>query len=265
MAEQPFDDHPVDEPDSAAEIAVEPDNAIEGTVVLFPGAAPPPAPRKAKFGEVAELRPILPEHLRTVAAARKHYGWHAKRARHHSLYHLVRLPSRAANTVRWAALGLLKLGWIELNWWWVTEQTYLRSQAVRDNDPRTWESLHKHAIKRRAFRGSVLGVQRSPLPCSSAAGSRSRRGGHGWPPPWACCPRSRGSAGPMTSRYSPRPACPWRTRRCRSRWSCAPWKDCASRASTRHSARTGRTPSCSSTRSSATGRAGWPGSTCRSA
>ncbi len=55
-----------------------------------------------------------------------------------------------------------KSAWIELNWWWVTEQTYLRSQAVRDNDPRTWESLHKHAIKRRAFRGGRRSLSRPP-------------------------------------------------------------------------------------------------------
>ena len=163
MAEQPLEGQADYEPD-ATENAPVPDDAIEGTVVPFPGAAPElPAPRKARFGEVAELRPIIPAHLRTVGAARKHYGWKARRARHHSLYHLVRLPGRAVNTARWAALGLLKLGWIEVNWWWVTEQTYLRSQAVRDNDPRTWESLHKHAIKRRAFRGAVLGAQMAAI------------------------------------------------------------------------------------------------------
>ena len=142
-----------------AEIAPVPDDAIEGTVVPFPGAAPPPAPRKARFGEAAELRPILPAHLQTLAAARKHYGWHLKRGRHHLLYHLVRLPARGWNTLRWAGLGVLKIGWLQVNWWWLTEQTYLRLQAVANNDPRTWESLHKHAVKRRAFRGGVLAVE----------------------------------------------------------------------------------------------------------
>ena len=115
-----------------AEHAPLPDDAIEGTVVPFPGAAQPPAPRKAKFGEAAELRPILPAHLQTLAAARKHYGWHLKRGRHHFLYHLVRLPKRAWDTLRWAALGVLKIGWLQVNWWWLTEQTYLRMQAVRE-------------------------------------------------------------------------------------------------------------------------------------
>jgi DNA segregation ATPase FtsK/SpoIIIE, S-DNA-T family len=59
----------------------------------------------------------------------------------------------------WAGLGVLKAGWVQVNWWWLTEQAYLRSQAVRDNDPRTWESLHKHARKVRLVRGSVLAAE----------------------------------------------------------------------------------------------------------
>ena len=147
-----------------AEIAPVPDGRDRGDGCPVPRrAAQPPAPRKAKFGEAAELRPILPAHLQTLAAARKHYGWHLKRGRHHFLYHLVRLPARGWNTLRWAALGVLKIGWLQVNWWWLTEQTYLRMQAVASNDPRTWESLHKHAVKRRAFRGGVLAAELAAL------------------------------------------------------------------------------------------------------
>jgi S-DNA-T family DNA segregation ATPase FtsK/SpoIIIE len=157
------DDRPWPVDAGGDETAPVPDDAIEGTVVPFPGAAQLPAPRKAKFGEAAELRPILPAHMQTLAAARKHYGWHLKRGRHHFLYHLVRLPARGWNTLRWAGLGVLKIGWLQVNWWWCTEQTYLRLQAVANNDPRTWESLHKHAVKRRAFRGGVLAAELAAL------------------------------------------------------------------------------------------------------
>jgi S-DNA-T family DNA segregation ATPase FtsK/SpoIIIE len=163
MAVPPFDGLPGNGDEPADETALEPDDAIQGTVVPFPGSPPPPAPRKAKFGEAAELRPILPAHLQTLAAARKHYGWHLKRGRHHFLYHLVRLPKWGYDTLRWAALGVLKIGWLQVNWWWLTEQTYLRMQAVASNDPRTWESLHKHAVKRRAFRGGVLAAELAAL------------------------------------------------------------------------------------------------------
>jgi S-DNA-T family DNA segregation ATPase FtsK/SpoIIIE len=176
MAEQPLggrhdDDLGPFEPDADAadEIALAPDDAITGTVVPFPGTPPPLAePRKAKFGEVAELRPILPDHLKTRAAARKHYGWHLRRGRHHLLYHLVRIPIRTWHALRFAALGVAKLAFVQVHWWWVTEQTYLRMRAVADNDPRTWESLHKHAVKRRAFRGGVLAVQFAAVALAAA-------------------------------------------------------------------------------------------------
>jgi S-DNA-T family DNA segregation ATPase FtsK/SpoIIIE len=168
MAEQSFGGLPGDGDEPDDETALEPDHAIEGTVVPFPGAAQPPAPRKAKFGEVAELRPILPDHLKTWAAARKHYGWHLRRGRHHLLYHLVRMPIRTWHALRFAALGVAKLAFVQVHWWWVTEQTYLRMRAVADNDPRTWESLHKHAVKRRAFRGGVLAVQFAAVALAAA-------------------------------------------------------------------------------------------------
>jgi len=175
MAEQPLEGQPADD-----ENAPVPDETIEGTVVPFPGAVQPPAPRKARFGEAAELRPILPAHLQSWAAARKHYGWHVKRSRHHFLYHLVRLPARAANTVRWAGLGVLKIGWLQVNWWWCTEQTYLRMQAVAANDARTWESLHKHAVKRRAFRGGVLAAEVAAIALLTGCGLAFMKW-WGWP------------------------------------------------------------------------------------
>ena len=175
MAEQPLEGQPADD-----ENAPVPDETIEGTVVPFPGAVQPPAPRKARFGEAAELRPILPAHLQSWAAARKHYGWHVKRSRHHFLYHLVRLPARAANPVRWAGLGVLKIGWLQVNWWWCTEQTYLRMQAVANNDARTWESLHKHAVKRRAFRGGVLAAEVAAIALLTGCGLAFMKW-WGWP------------------------------------------------------------------------------------
>ena len=264
MAVPPFDGLPGDGDEPADETALERDDAIEGTVVPFPGSPPPPAPRKAKFGEAAELRPILPEHLRTLAAARKHYGWHAKRARHHFLYHLVRLPARMWNTVRWAALGMLKVGWVQVNWWWLTEQAYLRSQAVRDNDPRTWESLHKHARKVRLVRGSVLGAELVAL--LVLTGTVTAYAPLAWAPiGLVVLPATR------LVRPARRQADPHLGHRAggvraavASRSSSAPWKASASAGSTRPSPRTARPPSSSSTRSSGTARAGWPGSTCRS-
>ena len=134
------------------------DAAIEGTIVPFPRPAgsPPQPARKAVPGQPAELRPIIPAHLRTPAGVRKALARHGKLARHHFLYHLVRSPKRLVLTIWWAGVGIGRLAFAQMSWWWVTEQTYLRHEAVAANDPRTWQSLHKHARDARLVRGFVL-------------------------------------------------------------------------------------------------------------
>ena len=138
------------------------DDAIEGTIVPFPGkAAPAPvpapvSPRPPGRGQPGELRKIIPDHLTSWAGIRKVIKRRYKLIRHHFLYHLVRSPKRLALTIWWAGAGIVRLAWTQLNWWWVTEQTYLRLQAVAHNDPRTWESLHKRGRETRLVRGFVL-------------------------------------------------------------------------------------------------------------
>src|SRR5271154_2810367 len=110
MAEQPLEGQADYEPD-ATENAPVPDDAIEGTVVPFPrpAAQPGPAPRKAGPGQRGELRRIIPEHLATVAGICKALRWRLHRARHISLYHLVRVPKRVPLALWWVAVGLLRL------------------------------------------------------------------------------------------------------------------------------------------------------------
>jgi S-DNA-T family DNA segregation ATPase FtsK/SpoIIIE len=113
------------------------------------------APRRAA-GQPGELRQVIPGRFKSWSAFRKHYGWYAKLTGHHAAYHAVRGPKRLLVTLAWAAVGLARLIFTQLSWWWVTEQTYLRLQAVAANDPRTWESLHKRGRETRLVRGFVL-------------------------------------------------------------------------------------------------------------
>ena len=152
MAEQPLDGIP-DEP------ADEHEDVAEGTVVQFPGAKPdaavPVRPRRVS-GQPGELRQIVPDRFKSRSAFAKHYGWYAKLVGHHAAYHAVRGPKRLVITLGWALVGLARLLAVQIAWWWVAEQTYLRVQAVASNEPRTWESLHKRAREARLVRGFVL-------------------------------------------------------------------------------------------------------------
>ena len=151
-------EHPDD--DELELVPGEDDDAIEGEVVPFPGrppVAPVPPPRRSPVrGQPGELRDIIPAHLRTWAGVRKVLERHWKLARHHTLYHLVRSPKRLVLTLWWAGVGTGRLAFAQMSWWWVSEQTYLRHESVAANDPRTWESLHKHARETRLVRGCVL-------------------------------------------------------------------------------------------------------------
>ena len=130
------------------------DDASEGKVVPFPG--PTPVPAKPLRGEPGEWRPIVPEHLSTAAGVRKAATWHYRRARHHALYHGVRSPGRLLSTLRWAAVGVARIVFAQLGWWWVSEQAYLRHEMVAAGDTQKWLSLHKHVREVRLVRGLVL-------------------------------------------------------------------------------------------------------------
>lgn len=124
-----------------------------GQVVPFPGVIVPARPQR---GQPGEWKPVIPEHLRTRAGIAKALHWHWRRARHHALYHAVRVPGRLAVTVWWAGAGLIRITFAQLSWWWVSEQTYLRHQAVADGDAAKWMALSRHAREVRLVRGCVL-------------------------------------------------------------------------------------------------------------
>ena len=159
MAEQPFNGEPGDEDEHEP---VEDDDAIEGTVVQFPGRpAPTPAtpPRKPPFGQPGELRDIIPAGLRSWASVKKALKRQRKLAKHHTLYHAVRSPKRLTLTIWWAGVGLARLAAAQIAWWWVSEQTYLRHEAVAANDAPRWLQLHNHARKTRLVRGMALAAE----------------------------------------------------------------------------------------------------------
>lgn len=106
-----------------------------------------------------ERRPVIPAALRGVdnakAAARRAAG----RAGHTVAYHAVRAPLYLVLGVFWAVVGVGRLVWRQLRWWWVLEQHALRQDAAARNDVDAWLRLHQEARTARRWRGSVLGAE----------------------------------------------------------------------------------------------------------
>jgi S-DNA-T family DNA segregation ATPase FtsK/SpoIIIE len=143
MSTEPIDGHP------GAEVVT-----LYPTEVHPPGRPPEPQPDPPKAGP-GERRPIIPERWQRASAratVRHHIGlsWH--RARFHGL----RAPAYLVKAVVWAAVGAARLGLAQIGWWWVAEQTWLRSEAIAAGDHRAWMTLHKHARETRLLRGLVL-------------------------------------------------------------------------------------------------------------
>ncbi len=87
-----------------------------------------------------------------MAGIRKALRWRWRRARHISLYHLVRVPKRVPLALWWAAAGVLRVEVAFHAWAFVTEQAYLRGQTIEAGDIRTYLQVHKEGKQTRLFR-----------------------------------------------------------------------------------------------------------------
>jgi S-DNA-T family DNA segregation ATPase FtsK/SpoIIIE len=108
------------------------------------------------FAARAELVPLVPEHLRTVAGVRSAVARHARQHAHRAAYHALRSPGYLLSAVGWAVIGLARVIGAQLRWWWLSEQGRLRSAAVLAGDAQAWVKLHETAKATRRTRGLVL-------------------------------------------------------------------------------------------------------------
>lgn len=107
-----------------------------------------------------ERRDIIPEHLRTWPGIKSTAGKYLDAARFHTLYHLVRvLPMYLPLGVFWACAGVVKIAKTQLAWWWVSEQSYLRSKAIVDGNSPEYRALMREVRKYRSWRGAVVGAE----------------------------------------------------------------------------------------------------------
>ena len=103
-----------------------------------------------------ERRPVIPAHLRTWSGVRGTAARHGALAAHRGAYHGVRSPGYLLKASGWALYGLLVILERARRWWWLQEQTRLRSLAVIAGDSREWRNLHKDAKNTRRDRGMIL-------------------------------------------------------------------------------------------------------------
>lgn len=125
-----------------------------------------PEPEPVHDGDGAEIprlggerRDIIPAHLRTRKGIAGTAYRHLDAARFHALFHLLRSPSYLVMGVIWAVVGAVKVAKAQLGWWWVSEQSFLRSKAVAEGNSPEWRALHSAGRKTRGWRGAVIGAE----------------------------------------------------------------------------------------------------------
>ncbi|HLK73842.1 MAG TPA: hypothetical protein VKU77_09375 [Streptosporangiaceae bacterium] len=106
-----------------------------------------------------ERLPVIPPHLRTWEGIRSTTARHLDAARFHISFHALRSPWYLMQATWWAIIGIGRVANAQRQWWWVTEQSHLRSKAVVDGNSPEWRALHTHVIKRRSYRGAVLAAE----------------------------------------------------------------------------------------------------------
>jgi hypothetical protein len=106
-----------------------------------------------------ERRHIIPEHLQTWQGVKSTAGKYLDAARFHTTFHAIRIVPYVVMALLWACVGAVKIGRAQLAWWWVSEQSFLRSKAVVDGNSPEWRSLHNLARKTRSWRGAVIGAE----------------------------------------------------------------------------------------------------------
>jgi hypothetical protein len=154
--------HPGDDDDAVPELHLVPrDTSFEHA--LDETAPKPEAVHDGDGNELPRLggerRDIIPAHLRTWKGVRSTGYKYADAARFHTLFHLVRSLGYLVMGVIWAFVGAAKIAREQRQWWWVSEQSYLRSKAVVEGNSPEWRALHATGRKTRGWRGAVIGAE----------------------------------------------------------------------------------------------------------
>lgn len=106
--------------------------------------------------EQHERRPIVPANLRTWTGIRKTTSRKAGALGHHAAWHGVRAPLYAGLGVLFAPVGLLRVLWLLISWWWDPASFRMEQAAVNQTDHAAFRQHRREGNARRLFRGWVL-------------------------------------------------------------------------------------------------------------
>jgi hypothetical protein len=136
--------------------------------------------------------PVIPEHLRSAGGISEALARHGRRLAHRAAFHGLRSPRYLLLTVVWAVVGTARLAARQVSWWWVSEQSLLRSHAVANADSREWMKLHREVRETRRVRGIILAAEAAALLAGGMALT--------WLAPWWAWPAVTAVALPALAR-----------------------------------------------------------------
>jgi S-DNA-T family DNA segregation ATPase FtsK/SpoIIIE len=140
-----------------------------GTEVrLDEGTGPAPAYVDLTRAE-PQRRAIIPEHWRTIEAAKTHIRLAAARHGHRAAYHGVRSPAYFARALGFALWGVVVVIRRLIAWWHIPGQSRLEWQAAADGLLNDHLRLHRQGRETRKARGIILALCLAGLAAAVAA------------------------------------------------------------------------------------------------
>jgi S-DNA-T family DNA segregation ATPase FtsK/SpoIIIE len=105
-----------------------------------------------------ERKPIVPANLRTWTGVKRTARRHAAGLGYHAAWHGSRSWLYAGQGAVYAPVGLLRIVWLLVRWWWDPATFRLEQEAVNQNDHKSFHKARAEGNARRLYRGLVLGA-----------------------------------------------------------------------------------------------------------
>jgi S-DNA-T family DNA segregation ATPase FtsK/SpoIIIE len=153
-------------PDAIPAVPAKPGTEIE----------PAPRPAVAVYQDITrvpgERLPVIPPQWRGRTNVKSSLALVGAQNWHRARYHGLRSPVYLVLAVVWAVVGLFRLAYRQVTWWWHTEAGSLKTEAVIAGDGREYMKLHKESKELRKNRGITLLIELAALAIAVAVLAR---------------------------------------------------------------------------------------------